>query len=66
MVTFGLGGALGNLLAGYLRGATGSLAMVYGFLSLTAVLLVVVGLYIIYSGRRQAVGSTAPQLADAA
>jgi MFS family permease len=62
MVTFGLGGALGNLLAGYLREATGSLAMVYGILTLTAVLLVVVGLYIIYSGRRQAVGSTAPQL----
>jgi MFS family permease len=66
MVTFGLGGALGNLLAGYLREATGSLAMVYGILTLTAVLLVVVGLYIIYSGRRQAVGSTVPQLADAA
>ncbi|WP_020682340.1 MFS transporter [Marinobacterium rhizophilum] len=66
MVTFGLGGTLGNLLAGYLREVTGSLTMVYGALTLTSVLLVGLGLFISYSGRRLAAGSVAPQLADAA
>lgn len=40
MVTFGLGGALGNLLAGFIRDATGSLALVYIIVT-TAVLFMV-------------------------
>ncbi len=66
MVTFGLGGALGNLLAGYLREVTGSLSMVYDILTVTALLLVALGLYINSSGKKPTPGVTEPPLADAA
>ncbi|MBU2967408.1 MFS transporter [Amphritea sp. 2_MG-2023] len=46
MVTFGLGGALGNLLAGFIQSASGSLAGVYWIISIDAVLLVGVAIYI--------------------
>lgn len=67
MVTFGLGGALGNLLAGYLREATGSLNLVYDILTVTALLLVALGLFIRYTGKGTAVTEGAiPPLSDAA
>jgi MFS family permease len=44
MVTFGLGGALGNLLAGYIRDTTGSLEFVYILVTLTAMLMVLLTL----------------------
>jgi MFS family permease len=65
MVTFGLGGALGNMLAGYLREATGSLNLMYDILTLTAVLLVALGLYIRSSGKKPTPDSAVPSLADA-
>lgn len=46
MVTFGLGGTLGNLLAGYLRTVTGSLDAVFMTLAGAALLLVGLGLWI--------------------
>ncbi|MDP5292432.1 MFS transporter [Oceanimonas sp. CHS3-5] len=46
MVTFGLGGTLGNLLAGYLRAATGSLDAVFMTLAGAALVLVMVGAWI--------------------
>ncbi|OUR81078.1 hypothetical protein A9Q75_08765 [Colwellia psychrerythraea] len=46
MVTFGLGGALGNLLAGYIRDATGSLELVYIIVTLTVILMVLLTLII--------------------
>nr|WP_067297195.1 MFS transporter [Marinobacterium profundum] len=67
MVTFGLGGAIGNLLAGYLREATGSLNLVYDILTLTALLLVALGLFIRHTGKGTAVAvGSVPQLPDAA
>ncbi len=66
MVTFGLGGALGNLLAGYLREATGSLSLVYDILTVTALLLVALGLFIRHTGKGMAATDGAsPQLPDA-
>jgi len=44
MVTFGLGGALGNLLAGYIRDITGSLELVYIIVTLTVILMVLLTL----------------------
>ena len=46
MVTFGLGGALGNLLAGYIRDATGSLELVYIIVTLTVILMAMLTLII--------------------
>ncbi len=66
MVTFGLGGALGNFLAGYLREATGSLEVVYQILTVTALLLVGLALFIRHSGNRAAIVRATSSLADAA
>ncbi|WP_232818231.1 MFS transporter [Zobellella maritima] len=52
MVTFGLGGTLGNLLAGYIREATGSLDSVYLVLTAAAILLVFLALWIQRTGPR--------------
>ncbi|WP_344957787.1 MFS transporter [Zobellella aerophila] len=52
MVTFGLGGTLGNLLAGYIREATGSLDAVYLVLTTAAHLLVILALWIRRTGPR--------------
>lgn len=46
MVTFGLGGALGNLLAGFIRDATGSLELVYMIVTLTVILMVLLTLIV--------------------
>ena len=67
MVSFGLGGALGNLLAGYLREATGSLEVVYDILTLTALLLAALGLFIRHTSKRSAaIDDAIPQLPDSA
>jgi MFS family permease len=47
MVTFGLGGTLGNLMAGCLRDATGSLDSVFITLAAVSVLLVMLALWIL-------------------
>ncbi len=47
MVTFGLGGTLGNLLAGYLRDTTGTLDTVFLTLAAASVLLVMLALWIL-------------------
>ncbi len=47
MVTFGLGGTLGNLLAGYIRDTTGSLDAVFFTLAAVSVLLVMLALWIL-------------------
>ncbi|WP_217645590.1 MFS transporter [Oceanisphaera psychrotolerans] len=47
MVTFGLGGTLGNLLAGYLRDTTGTLDAVFLTLAAASVLLVMLALWIL-------------------
>ncbi len=46
MVTFGLGGALGNLLAGFIRDATGSLELLYMIVTLTVILMVLLTLIV--------------------
>ncbi|RTE66021.1 MFS transporter [Amphritea opalescens] len=46
MVTFGLGGALGNLLAGLIQARSGSLAGVYWIITADALLLVAIAAYI--------------------
>ncbi|SFG80559.1 hypothetical protein SAMN05216175_11449 [Neptunomonas qingdaonensis] len=46
MVTFGLGGALGNLMAGFIQDISGSLERVYWVIAIDALLLVVLALYI--------------------
>ena len=46
MVTFGLGGALGNLLAGFIRDATGSLALVYIIVTMAVLFMVLLTLLI--------------------
>ncbi|UTW10929.1 MFS transporter [Marinobacterium rhizophilum] len=67
MVTFGMGGTLGNLLAGYLREATGSLSLMYDILTVTALLLVALGLFIRHTGKGAAVTEgVIPPLSDAA
>lgn len=53
MVTFGLGGTLGNLLAGYIRDTTGSLHSVYFVLTAAALLLVMLALLLLRSSPKQ-------------
>ncbi|OUR73360.1 hypothetical protein A9Q77_05490, partial [Marinomonas sp. 42_23_T18] len=53
MVTFGLGGTVGNLLAGYIFDLTQSLSLVYAIISIDAFLLVLLGIYIILHQKRQ-------------
>ncbi|MBQ0757704.1 MAG: MFS transporter [Amphritea sp.] len=66
MVTFGLGGALGNLMAGFIRDFSGSLAGVYWIITIDALLLVVLAVYIYLTERQieepqlDTYGSTAP------
>ena len=52
MVAFGLGGALGNLLAGMIHDATGSLANVYWLISGLGVVLFILALYIFLHERQ--------------
>jgi len=52
MVTFGLGGALGNLMAGLIQDLSGSLAGVYWVITIDALLLVVVAVYILMTERK--------------
>ena len=47
MVTSGLGGALGNLLAGYIREVSGSLDLVYLAITMAVILLVLLMIFII-------------------
>jgi MFS family permease len=63
MVTFGLGGTLGNLLAGYIRETTGSLHSVFLVLTGASLLLVAVAI-VILRGNRKALAAT-PATADA-
>ncbi|BBB26551.1 MFS transporter [Amphritea japonica] len=51
MVTFGLGGALGNFLAGFVRTLSESLAGVYWIITIDAVLLVLLAVYICVTER---------------
>ena len=53
MVTFGVGGTLGNVLAGYIHQLTQSLELVYIIICMDAFLLVVLGLYIKAYQKRQ-------------
>ena len=46
MVTFGFGGALGNFLSGFIRDISGSLEGVYWIITIDAMLLVVIAIYI--------------------
>ncbi len=64
MVTFGLGGTLGNLLAGYVREATGSLHDVFFVLTGAALLLVALA-FIILRGNRKAALAAKPAAAEA-
>ncbi|TWC33569.1 sugar phosphate permease [Pseudomonas sp. SJZ079] len=52
MVAFGLGGTLGNLLAGYIRETSGSLQPVFLVLSIAALLLVALAMVILRSNRK--------------
>jgi MFS family permease len=52
MVTFGLGGTLGNLLAGYIRETTGSLQSVFFVLTGASLLLVALAIVILRSSRK--------------
>jgi MFS family permease len=52
MVAFGLGGTLGNLLAGYIRESSGSLQPVFLMLSIAALLLVVLAIVILRGNRK--------------
>ncbi|SBS34307.1 Major Facilitator Superfamily protein [Marinomonas spartinae] len=52
MVTFGLGGTLGNLLAGMIHEATGSLQNVYWLISALGIALFILAMYI-YQSERQ-------------
>jgi MFS family permease len=52
MVTFGLGGTLGNLLAGYIRETTGSLHDVFFMLTAASLLLVVLAIVILRGNRK--------------
>jgi MFS family permease len=51
MVVFGLGGALGNLLAGATQELTGSLTLVYNVIAMISVLLAVIAAYIYMTER---------------
>lgn len=53
MVTFGLGGTLGNLLTGWLRGYTGSLQVSYTMMACVALLLTGLGVYIKCTEKKQ-------------
>lgn len=59
MVTFGLGGALGNLLAGMIHGQTGSLLDVYSLIAGLGGLLFLLALYIFWCDRPQKVACVA-------
>ncbi|WMC11241.1 MFS transporter [Oceanimonas pelagia] len=61
MVTFGLGGTAGNLLAGYLRAATGSLDAVFVALAGAAVLPVLLAGWIWARGSAVVPGTPAPE-----
>ncbi len=52
MVAFGLGGTLGNLLAGYIRETTGSLHDVFFVLTAASLLLVVLAIVILRGNRK--------------
>lgn len=52
MVAFGLGGTLGNLLAGYIRESTGSLQYVFLVLTIASLLLVMLAMVILRSNRK--------------
>jgi predicted MFS family arabinose efflux permease len=62
MVTFGLGGTLGNLLAGYIRETTGSLQDVFFVLTGASLLLVALAI-VILRGDRQAALAAKPAVA---
>lgn len=62
MVTFGLGGTLGNLLAGYIRETTGSLQDVFFVLTGASLLLVALA-FVILRGDRQAALTAKPAAA---
>jgi MFS family permease len=63
MVTFGLGGTLGNLLAGYIRETTGSLQGVFLMLTGASLLLVALAIVILRSSRKALAAN--PATADA-
>lgn len=63
MVTFGLGGTLGNLLAGYIRETTGSLQSVFFVLTGASLLLVALAIVILRSSRKALAAN--PATADA-
>lgn len=63
MVTFGLGGTLGNLLAGYIRETTGSLQSVFFVLTGASLLLVALAIVILRSNRKALAAN--PATADA-
>jgi len=63
MVTFGLGGTLGNLLAGYIRETTGSLQSVFFVLTGASLLLVALAIVILRSSRKTLAAN--PATADA-
>jgi MFS family permease len=52
MVAFGLGGTLGNLLAGFIRESTGSLQHVFLVLTIASLLLVMLAMVILRSNRK--------------
>ncbi|SBS30522.1 Major Facilitator Superfamily protein [Marinomonas aquimarina] len=56
MVTFGLGGALGNLMAGFINDATGSLINVYWLITAVGCVLFMLAGYIYFSSRHPANG----------
>jgi MFS family permease len=63
MVTFGLGGTLGNLLTGYIRETTGSLQSVFLVLTGASLLLVALAIVILRSNRKALAAN--PATADA-
>lgn len=54
MVTFGLGGALGNVMAGFINNATGSLMNVYWMIAIVGCVLLVLAGYIYMTDKRPA------------
>lgn len=58
MVASGLGGASGNLLAGYLQALTGSLQSLYLFLAAAACVLLMLGLLMLKQSKRESVQAT--------
>ena len=53
MVVFGVGGAAGNLLAGWLQGYTGSLSGIYLIIAIDSLILLLVAFYIVLTEPRQ-------------